>query len=178
MKSYRSVLKRFLFVLTLCVLVSSGTAYAARTKLVPMKKLQRYTYFRKFMSKKQLKKAYNKAKPIVKPLLGKKKADQLVGVAVGLRQLVDSGKVGYTMKKKHYNDPYGYLVKGYASCSGCTRTVGLCLNMLGIKYSHVHENKYCHQWARVKVGKTWWICDPYGLYCGPEPGKKKHPYLR
>ena len=42
----------------------------------------------------------------------------------------------------------------------------------------VHENKYCHQWARVKVGKTWWICDPYGLYCGPEPGKKKHPYLR
>ena len=95
MKSFRPVLKRFLFVLTLCVLMSSGTAYAARTKLVPMKKLQRYTYFRKYMSKKQLKKAYDKAKPIVKPLLGKSKADQLIGVAVGLRQLVDSGKVGY-----------------------------------------------------------------------------------
>lgn len=42
---------------------------------------------------------------------------------------------------------------------------------------HVNENKYAHQWCRVKVGKKYWICDAYGLYCGSEPGKRKHPYF-
>lgn len=177
MKSLKSFLTRFFLVFTLCVFMSSGSAYAARTKLVPMKKMAKYTYFRRYMTNKQMKKAYKKAKPIVQPLLGKPKTEQLYGIAVGLRKLVDTGRVAYSMRAKHYNDPYGYLVKGVASCAGCARTVGFCLNMLGIKYVHVNENKYKHQWARVKVGKTYWICDPYGLYCGPAPGKKKHPYL-
>ena len=48
--------------------------------------------------------------------------------------------------------------------------------MLGYKYKHVNENQYS-QWARVKVGKQYWICDAYGLYAGLEPAKRKHPYL-
>ncbi len=144
--------------------------------LVPIKELDRYSYFRKYMTDAQFKKAYKAASKIVKPLLGKSKEDQLLGIAVGLRELFDSS-MSYSMSASHYNDPYGYLVLKSASCAGCARATGLCLNMLGFKYEHINENKYSHQWARVKLGKTYWICDAYGLYCGPEPAAKKHPYF-
>ena len=65
-----------------------------------------------------------------------------------------------------------------ASCAGCTRTTGLCLNMLGIPYEHVNENQWSHQWCRVPMPDgSYWICDAYGLYCGPEPAPYQHPYL-
>ena len=49
--------------------------------------------------------------------------------------------------------------------------------MLGIPYEHVNENQYSHQWCRVNLNGTYWICDAYGLYCGPEPAPYRHPYL-
>lgn len=54
------------------------------------------------------------------------------------------------METPHYNDPYGYFILHTASCAGSTRATGLCLN---------------------------WICDPFGLYCGPEEAPYEHPYL-
>ena len=88
------------------------------------------------------------------------------------------GYVSYSMDADHYNDPYGYFVLGSASCAGCTRATGLCLNVLGIPYEHVNENQWDHQWCRVKMDDgTYWICDAYGLYCGPEPAPYQHPYL-
>lgn len=149
----------------------------ANTKLVPMKKLAKYRYFRKYMTDAQMKKAYKAASVIVKPLLGKSKEEQLTGLAEEMRKLVDSG-MKYSMKAKHYNDPYGFFVRKCASCAGCARATGFCLNMLGYQYEHVNENQYSHQWARVKVGETYWIVDAYGLYVGEEPGKRKHPYLK
>ena len=65
---------------------------------------------------------------------------------------------------------------GVGSCAGATRATGLCLNMLGIPYEHVHENQYCHQWARVDVNGEYWVVDPYGLVLGPEPAPYKHPF--
>lgn len=50
--------------------------------------------------------------------------------------------------------------------------------MLGIPYEHVNENQYSHQWCRVPVGDTYWICDAYGLYSGPEPAPYQHPYFQ
>ena len=91
--------------------------------------------------------------------------------------MVDSGQVVYSTEDAHYNDPYGYLVAGVASCAGCTRTTGLCLNMLGISYEHVNENQWSHQWCRVNIDGTYWICDAYGLYVGPEPEPYVHPYI-
>ena len=146
-------------------------------KAVAMKKLANYSTFKRYMTDAQMKKAYNKAYQIVKPLAGLSKKEQLYGIAVALRKLVNTGKVRYSTSAAHYNDPYGYLVKGVASCAGCARTTGFCLNLLGIKYEHVNENKWKHQWARVKVGSQYWICDPYGCYVGVEPGVRKHPYL-
>ncbi len=144
--------------------------------LVPLNKLSRYQYFRKYMTDQQLKQAYNAAVKIVKPLKKLSKKEKLTGVAVALRNMFDSG-MSYSMTSSHYDDPYGYLILKEASCAGCARTTGLCLDILGISYEHVQENQYAHQWARVKVGKEYWICDPYGLYCGPEPAVRKHPYL-
>ena len=102
--------------------------------------------------------------------------DQLWGIAVAMRDRYDSGMM-YSMSTPHYNDPYGYFVLGTASCAGCARATGLCLNILGIPYEHVNENQYSHQWCRVNVNGTYWICDAYGLYCGPEPAPYMHPYL-
>lgn len=59
--------------------------------------------------------------------------------------------MSYSMSADHYNDPYGYFILGSASCAGCTRATGLCLNILGIPYEHVNENQYSHQWCRVNV---------------------------
>lgn len=147
-----------------------------RTKLVPMKKLKRYGYFLNYMSEKQMRKTYKAAAKILKPLLGLSKKEQVIGIMQNMRRLVDAG-IKYSMSAKHYNDPYGFFVKKCASCAGCARAAGFCLNMLGYKYEHVNENQYSHQWARVKVGGKYWICDAYGLYAGPEPAKRKHPYL-
>lgn len=147
------------------------------SSIVPMKKLAKYSYFRRYMSLTQMKKAYNIAYKMLLPLEGLSREDQIIGVASALREYFNKG-MSYSMKAAHYNDPYGYLVLKRASCAGCVRTTGMLLNMLGIKYEHVNENKYSHQWARVKVGKKYWICDAYGLYAGPEPGVRKHPYMR
>ena len=144
--------------------------------LVAMHNLEKYYYFRRYMSETELQQAYNEAVKIVEPLRGVSKEEQLYGIAYALRLRYDNGMT-YSMSNRHYNDPYGYLILKTASCAGCARTTGLCLNILGISYEHVNENQYSHQWARVKVGNTYWICDAYGLYCGPEPGVRRHPYL-
>lgn len=145
--------------------------------VVPMKELSRYQYFKKYMDDQQFQQAYDAAVQIVTPLVGLSREDQLMGIATELRALYDAGMT-YSMSEPHYNDPYGYLILKTASCAGCTRTTGLCLDMLGIEYEHVQEHEYSHQWARVKVGNEYWICDAYGLYCGPEPGVRQHPYLQ
>lgn len=153
------------------------TVKKSNFKPVPIKKLKNYKSLKGKMTDAEFKKAYKKALKIVKPLGDLSKKDQLYGVATALREMFDSGKVKYSSSAAHYNDAYGYFVRHVASCAGCTRATGLCLNILGIKYEHVNENKLKHQWCRVKVGKKYWICDAYGLYCGPEPGKRKHPYF-
>lgn len=137
----------------------------------------RYRYFRKYMSDAEFRQAYDVAvKKVVAPLYGLPLEEQLYGIAQKLRQMFEEGMT-YSMTDRHYNDPYGYFVLGKASCAGCTRATGFCLTILGIPYEHVNENQYSHQWARVKVGKTYWICDAYGLVCGPEPAPYQHPYF-
>lgn len=152
------------------------TIKKSKFKPVKMTKLKCYSNYRKYMTKAQFKKAYAKALKIVTPAGDLNKKQKLQYVTGALRDFFDKN-MSYTTNKAHYNDPYGYLCLKRASCAGCARTTGLCLNILGIKFEHVNENQWSHQWCRVKVGKSYWIADPYGLYCGKEPGKRKHPYL-
>ncbi len=49
---------------------------------------------------------------------------------------------------------------------------------VGIPYEHVNENQYAHQWTRVDVNGTYWICDAYGMYCGPELAERQRPYFQ
>lgn len=152
------------------------TVSKSNFKPVAMKKLPCYKSYRKYMSEAQFKKAYNKALKMVLPAGDLSKKEQLRYVTGVLRAYFDQN-MSYTSSKPHYNDPYGYLCLKRASCAGCARTTGLCLNILGIKFEHVNENKWTHQWCRVKVGSQYWIADPYGMYCGKEPAKRKHPYF-
>lgn len=149
----------------------------SKFKPVSMKRLQCYREYRsKYMSDVQFKKAYKKALKIVTPAGDLSKKEKLQYVTSTLRAYFDKGMI-YDSNKPHYNDPYGYLCLKYASCAGSARTTKLCLNILGIKAEHVNQNQWKHQWCRVKVGKSHWIADPFGMYCGKEPGVRKHPYL-
>jgi len=103
-------------------------------------------------------------------------AAQLQGVYSQLRAMFDAG-MEYSMELPHYADPYGYLILKRASCAGSARTAGLCLDVLGIPWEHVNPGAFTHQWARVNVNGTYWICDPYGMYVGPEPAPYKHPHF-
>lgn len=145
--------------------------------LIPSNQLLNKASIKKSCSELELQAAYNVAAGIVTPLLGRSKPEQLQAIQGSLRAMVDSGQVVYATSVPHYNDPYGYFCLGVASCAGCARATGLCLNMLGIPYEHVNENQWSHQWCRVNVDGTYWICDPYGMYVGPEPVAYCHPYV-
>lgn len=142
--------------------------------LVPMNQLQNLSSIRQRASNTELAQAYEVAKEIVEPLANLSKEAQLCGISLVLRIITDN-EVTYSMSAQHYDDPYGFFNLHTASCAGCTRATGLCLNMLGIPYEHVNENAYSHQWTRVNG--TYWICDAYGLYCGPEKVPYQHPNL-
>lgn len=145
---------------------------------MPIKELANYKSLKRKMTDDEFAQAYEQARRIVTPLAFKSRDEQLAGIANALREMVDDGTVAYSTDVPHYNDAYGYLVLHVASCAGCTRTTGLCLNMLGIPYEHVNENQWSHQWCRVPMPDgSYWICDAYGLYCGPEPAPYQHPYL-
>lgn len=143
---------------------------------VPMEDLANKKSLQKKATDEELAQAYDEAVKLVEPYAGLSLEEQLMGIATDLRARFEDG-MSYSMETSHYNDPYGYFILGSASCAGCTRATGLCLNILGIPYEHVNENQYSHQWCRVKAGDTYWICDAYGLYCGPEPAPYTHPYL-
>ncbi|MEY8261756.1 S-layer homology domain-containing protein [Oscillospiraceae bacterium 50-60] len=143
---------------------------------VPMKRLANLKSIQKGASDTELTQAYNAALEIIVPYAGMSREEQLYGIVSELRQLAEDG-MEYSTTAAHYNDPYGYFVLGVASCAGCARATGLCLNILGISYEHVNEDQWGHQWCRVNVDGTYWICDAYGLYCGPEPAPYEHPYL-
>lgn len=152
------------------------TLHEAPFQPVPIQQLANLSSLRKKTSDAEFQAAYDAALKVVTPLARLSREEQLYGIATALRQMFDSGMT-YSTSEPHYNDPYGYFVLGVASCAGCTRATGLCLNMLGIPYEHVNENQWGHQWCRVNVNGTYWICDAYGLCCGPEPAPYQHPYL-
>ena len=143
---------------------------------VPMKDLANRKSLQKKATDEEFTQAYNEAVKLVEPYANLSLEEQLTGIATDLRARFEDG-MSYSMETEHYNDPYGYFILGSASCAGCTRATGLCLSILGIPYEHVNENQYSHQWCRVKVDDAYWICDAYGLYCGPEPAPYTHPYL-
>ena len=120
--------------------------------------------------------AYDVAAYICEEAGGKSRAEQLQYIYAQLRAPVDAGAFTYSTTAPHYSDPYGYFCLGVASCAGATRAVGLCLDILGIPFEHVNENQWSHQWCRVPMGDgTYWICDSYGMYVGPEPAPYQHP---
>ncbi len=156
---------------------SASADAAGNAALTPIDSLANKNSLKKKCTDAEFQAAYDAAVQIVTPLIDLSKEEQLTGIASALRSMADSGQVVYSTSEAHYNDPYGYLVKGVASCAGCTRTTGLCLNILGISYEHVNENQWSHQWCRINLDGTYWICDAYGLYVGPEPAPYEHPYI-
>lgn len=131
---------------------------------------------KKGMTDAEFNEAYEIAYGIARKYAGLSKPEQLEAIYTELRYLTDT-VLNYSETAKHYNDVYGFFVLNTASCAGATRAVALCLTILGIPYEHVNENQWSHQWCRVKLGDTYWICDAYGMYVGVEPGPYEHPWF-
>lgn len=75
-------------------------------------------------------------------------------------------KSEYTMKGTDYREAYGVFITKKYSCAGATRAMGMVLDCLGYKWTHVDENKYTHQWCKLKMdGKTGYV-DAMGGACG------------
>ena len=145
---------------------------------VAINKLAHYKSLKRKCTDEEFAQAYQEALKVVTPLALMSRENQLYGIASALRAVVDDGSMAYSMEANHYNDPYGYFVLRTASCAGCARATALCLDILGIPYEHVNENQYSHQWCRVPMEDgSYWICDAFGLYCGPEPEPYQHPYF-
>ena len=190
----RNIMKKILSIVLIFLLIAQQPVEAAKAKSakkrqrtqqtaivqtfpVPINKLANYKSLKKKMTDAEFKQAYNVALEIVKPIAEWSREEQIKGITCYWRNMVYEGKVAYTTDEPHYNDPYGYFVKGVASCAGCTRATGLCLNILGIPYEHINENKWDHQWCRIKVDDQYWISDAFVFYYGPEPAPRKHPKI-
>ena len=160
-----------------CFYLNIPNAVSTHFQPVPLKKLYNYKSLKKKQSNAEFQQAYNIALQIVLPLSGLPLEQQIIGIAQKLREHYDAGGK-YSMSELHYNDPYGYFVRKIASCAGCTRATGLCLNILGIHYQHINENKWKHQWCRINVNGKYWICDPFAYYAGEEYEPCKHPIYK
>ncbi|MBR4907615.1 MAG: hypothetical protein IKZ43_01180 [Acidaminococcaceae bacterium] len=128
------------------------------------------------LTDEQYQMCYDAAVRFAQPLVHIESRKQILKqLAIDLRKYFDQ-EVSYSTEAPHFLDAYGFFVNKAASCQGETCATGFCLNILGIEYEHVNHNKWKHQWCRVKVEDgTYWICDSYGLYCGPEPAPYLHP---
>ena len=130
---------------------------------------------KKGMTDKEFNEALVIATNIASKYYGMSRSEQVKGICKDITDIWYN--ISYSMSAKHYNDVYGYFVLNTASCAGCVRAVGLCLNILGIPYEHVNENGYVHQWARVNVDGVYWVVDANINYAAPEPGAYMHPYM-
>lgn len=132
---------------------------------------------KKGMTDEEFAQAYAEALKIAQKYAGMSREEQLKGIFRDIRSITDT-KIRYTTSEKHYNDVYGFFILNIASCAGATRAVGLCLNILNIPFEHVNENKWLHQWCRVRMENgAYWICDPFGLCNGYETIPYEHPYF-
>ena len=129
---------------------------------------------KKGMTDKEFNEAVTIATGIASKYYGMSRSEQVKGICKDLTAIWNN--ISYSMAAKHYNDVYGFFVLNTASCAGCVRAVGLCLNILGITYEHVNENQYTHQWDRVNVDGVYWVVDANINYAAPEPEPYKHPY--
>ena len=109
------------------------------------------------MSWSQYQKAVTVAKQLVAPLRGLSLEAQLEGVAEAVGNIAAGAKYGQNLS--HYADPYGLLVLGHYTCSGTARTVGLLLDQLGIKWTHINPNSQTHQWVAVTYNGQSYIVD-------------------
>ncbi|EDS73474.1 hypothetical protein NE604_04920 [Anaerofustis stercorihominis] len=82
-------------------------------------------------------------------------------------------KSKYTSKGSAYREAYGPFVKKQYTCAGSTRALGLVLDYLKVPWSHANENKWTHQWCKIKIGgKKGWADGMIGL-----SGKGKHAFI-
>lgn len=142
-------------------------------KFVPYKKLKDQSWMGS-MNDQQAQKAYQSAKAIAMQALDVSREKTLKRLTILLRQYFDQNN-RYAAKTKHSSDPYGFFIEHKVNCAGVSRTAGLCLNILGYRFEHVNVSSKDHQWARTKVGKSYYAIDPLTYICAKEPAVRSLP---
>ena len=157
------------------VIVENNNVSSSRFTPVPLNQLQNYTLLHQYLTNEQLKESYDVALKIAQKVTATSLDNKLKQLSLLLRQYYEDN-VTYSTESPHFLDAYGFFITKQASCQGAACATGLVLNILGIDYEHINHNLWEHQWCRVNVNGTYWIVDPYGAYCGPDPEPYEFPH--
>lgn len=57
----------------------------------------------------------------------------------------------YTTKGDDYYTAYGVFIKGEFSCAGTARALGMVLEEMGYKWTHINPNQWTHQWVELEM---------------------------
>lgn len=77
----------------------------------------------------------------------------------------------YTTDDPDYRTAYGVFCKGVYTCAGATRAMGMVLECMGYKWTHVNPNMWTHQWCQVVMDGQLGYADGQGGIAG----YGKHP---
>ena len=157
------------------VIVENNNVSSSKFTPVPLNQLQNYTLLHQYLTNEQLKESYDVALKIAQKVTATSLDNKLKQLSILLRQYYEDN-VTYSTESPHFLDAYGFFITNKASCQGAACATGLVLNILGIDYEHINHNLWEHQWCRVNVNGTYWIVDPYGAYCGPDPEPYEFPH--
>jgi len=134
----------------------------------PFKPIALSASLKKGMTADEISKATAIAQKVADKYAASSDTERIKG-AVNEVYKIYSEKCQFTMETTHYSDFYGFYVMNICSSAGTARALGLLLNLMGVNFEHVNENKYAHQWCRVKIDGVYWVADGLTGAFHPEP---------
>lgn len=156
-----------------------NTSNAAASGVVPFENLAHYKFLKDTLTKDEFKYLYDALYDSVQYLSSSySQYEYTEGIYVALQYRFLTGMVVYSDSTEHYSNACGYLCHGAADCTGCTRTVGLFLDMAGIEWEPIfmtYSSGVNHMWCVATIDGQRYIVDPYTSVFAPETVRNYHP---
>lgn len=157
-------------------------AAAALPGVVPLQNLPHYNDLKDSMTDAEFAELYNNMAPWIPVIrgMGQEQGSQVVFVAQMITDALVEGDVAYTNAVPYFSNAYGFFYYGGADSSGCTRTAGLMLEMLGIEWEHEavsYNGMILHHWSVVTIDGQRYVVDPCLGVLTQEQTRHVHPGL-
>ena len=119
----------------------------------------------------RLKLAKAEAKKVVSKIItsGMTKKEKAIAICLYITNTVaaQTNQSTEAYKTNYGDEAYAALILKIAACSGRCHAVTLLCNAAGLESKHINENKWTHQWNKVKIDDgSWLVIDPQIGYYG------------